>query len=504
MVETKHTHGYTVTRDNALILHPGVDGSISVPQADTTYGAGFGDSISDGDRAFAACREPIAHFLTYIVAADMVDKWFVVNDPDTEEADPELDRSIQEQLTALKFKRYLRVAIESARIYGRSLLVGGFSDAKDVSALSKPRSKGAQLLQLAVYPETYQQAKVKEFMVETIDTNPVSPRYTLPVTYKLVRQSTNESGQAVSDNITVHYTRCVELGDGTSVLDKVWDDMGCGRNIRWGAAQWMYRTGSGFPVVGFPAGTTATQLQDWFTSGMFDNLMSRTGIFIAQNSIQENTGMTFDFKGPAGVSLDPTPFYTSNIQQIAIATGYPQAKLIGAQAGAVTGSEVNQQEYYKAISRDQESYCEEPIRWVLSCLAESGQANLIKTASDKRGFTFFNKLFRRDYRHKAVSNYVIEWNSAFELSELDEEQVAFTHAQTQEKKLGWMSKDEIRAEEGLDPLPDGAGEWKDQTDMFGGEEFLVKSKQGMKPNGKQPEDEKPKDTAGSDGSPCSH
>lgn len=488
-MSTKTAHGYSVTKDNTLIIHPGVDGSISVPQVDTAYGAGFGDSITDQDRAFAACREPIAHFLTFIVAADMVDKWFTINDPDTEEADPALDRTIQEQLSKLKFKRQLRKAVESARTYGRALIVGGFNDAKTPTDLKLPRRKGAELMQVAVYPETYQQHKVKDFQVETVDANPVSPRFGLPQTYKLYRVSMNETGQAVSDNITVHYTRVCEVGDGTSVLDKIWDDMGCGRNIRWGAAQWMYRVGSGFPVVGFPAGTTAAQLQEWFASGMFDNLMSRTGIFIAQNSTQENTGMTFEFKGPAGQSLDPTPFYENNVKQMAIATGYPQAKLVGAQAGAVTGSEVNQQEYYKAVSRDQENYCEEPIRWVLECLAESGQIGLLKVASDKWGFNFIRSLKRyvkRDYRHKSVSNYVIEWNSAFELSDKDEAQVEFTHAQTQEKKLGWMSKDEVRAEEGLDPLPDGAGEWKEAPE-FGGEAFEVRAKTGMKPNAKQTE-----------------
>jgi hypothetical protein len=103
------------------------------------------------------------------------------------------------------------------------------------------------------------------------------------------------------------------------------------------------------------------------------------------------------------------------------------------------------------------------------------------------------RLVKRDYRHKTVENYVIEWNSAFELSELDEAQVEATHAQAQQTKLGWMSKDEIRAEEGLDPLPDGAGEWKDPADVFGGggEEFLVKSKQGMKPKDeRKPHDDK--------------
>ena len=238
--------------------------------------------------------------------------------------------------------------------------------------------------------------------------------------------------------------------------------------------------------------------------------MSRTSILIAQNSLLENTGMNVEFKGAAGVALEPTPFYTQNIQQISIATGYPQAKLIGAQAGAVTGSEVNQQEYYKAISRDQESYCEEPIRWILDCLSNSGQIGLIQTATDKQTDKHVSllkrtikRLVHHDYRHKTVSNYVISWNSAFELSDLDEAQVEVQHTQACTNKLGYMSKDEVRAEEGLDPLPDGAGEWKDQSDFgLGGEQFLVQSKskmKGLNPNANNPnnKNEKPTDNTGS-------
>jgi hypothetical protein len=498
---------FRVTRDGGLILYPtssvAVDGGLQVPKVDTAYGAGFGDSITDQDRAYAASREPICHFLTFIVSSDMTDKWFVIEDPDTEEADPALDRSIQRELSKLEAKKYLRKAVESARIYGRSLLVGAFTDAKTVEALATPKTDTAKLMQLAVYPETYREWKVKEFSVDSIDVNPVSPRYGKPLTYKLYRQNLNESGQALTDNVIVHYTRVCEVGDGTSVLDKVWDDMTCGRNIRWGAAQYMYRVGGGFARIKFPTGTTREQLETWGASGAFTNLMSRTYIAIAQNSVSENDGMDIDFIGASGVAIDPSPFYVQNIQQIAIATGYPQAKLIGAQAGAVTGSEVNQQEYYKAISRDQTSYCEEPIRWVITCLSTSGQVTLISTETKQQATdnklnnlkTVINRALKRDYRHKTAEQYEIVWNSAFELSDLDKATIANLKEDANTKKLGYMSKDEVRGEHDppLGPLPNGAGEWKDQSDMFNGESFLVQSKQGMKPNAKPNTQEKPTD-----------
>lgn len=482
------TKGYKIMKDGTMIIHPDIGGdqakgdSIKIPQVDTAEGAGFGDTIADSDRAFAAMREPVAHFLTFGVAADITEKWFIINDPDTEEADPALDRTIQTELEKLKFKKHLTEALESERVYGVSLLVGGFSDAKTVDELSKPLKKGSELLQLAVYPATKDALKVKEFEVYSKDEDANSPRFGEPVTYKLNR--------GAGSYLIVHYTRVCEVktrSSGTSVLDPVWDDLTCGRNIRWGASQWMYRTGGGFATIGFPAGTTAEELEAYHNTQAFSNLMSRTAIFIAQNSQTENDGMTFDFKGAAGHALDPSPFFQTNMEQIAVATGIPQAKLVGAQAGAVTGSEVNMQDYFKVVSREQ-AKVDPVVRWVVDHLAESGQLTMVKVAVDKSSDSYkvgllkkmLKRVLRRDYRHRTAENYVVEWNSAFELSELSEAQVEQLQVQANQGKLDYMTIDEVRALNDLDPLPNGEGASlkKSTVGLFGeeqekGDSYLV-------------------------------
>jgi hypothetical protein len=300
-------------------------------------------------------------------------------------------------------------------------------------------------------------------VVET-DYNPMSLRYGEPIIYEL-----NRGNGLLTE---VHYSRCClvksrgmtttnALNDtihSDSVLDIVWDDMTCGRNIRWGAAQWMYRTGSGFAVIGFPAGTTQDKLESWSSSGAFANLMSRTYICIAQNDPQTNNGMTFDFVGAKGVALDPTPFFKTNLEQISIATGVPQAKLIGAQAGAVTGSEVNMQDYYKVVSRCQYAL-EDVIRWIIDRMAEAGQIKLVSsssTATDKLKEKLA-KVFGVDFKHKRAQTYTVEWNNPFEMSPKDEATTELLHEQANQIKLEYMPKDEVRALEGLDPLPNGEG-----------------------------------------------
>ncbi len=457
-----HT-GVKVTKNNYLLVGADVNTAdgVKIPlDSDTASGAGFGDTITDEDRAFAAEREPVAHFLTYGVASDITEKWFKIDDPDTEEADPALDRTTQEIFSKLSFKPRLTEACSFSRAFGKALLVCGFNDAKTVNDLKKPLTLGSELLQIHVYPAIKSGHKIKEWEISTKDDNPNSSRFGEPVIYKLDRGN--------GSYLYVHYSRICEVPNNvteTSSLDPIWDDMTCGRNIRWGASQWMYRTGSGFPVIGFPAGTTADQLETWATSGAFTDIMSRTGIFIAQNSTQENNGMTFDFKGPAGQSLDPTPFFRTNIEQIAVATGIPQAKLVGAQAGAVTGSEVNMQDYYKVISREQ-SALEPVIRWFIDKLTQSKQVTLIKATTDKNNNeSYRNRLLKqvlrrvtgRDYRHRTTANYQILWNSAFELSETQEADIELKKVQANQGKLDYMTVDEIRAEQHLDPLPNGEG-----------------------------------------------
>jgi hypothetical protein len=446
--------GFKVTRDGGLIVHPDYvvtgdnntsDDLRSAVDISSQSGAGFGQPISDADLAFAACREPVAHFLTYGVAGDVTDKWFYIDDTDTKTPDTQFDQTIQTVLTSLDFRAVLTEAIVQARIYRKCLIVAAFSDAKTVADLKKPKKAKAELLQFETYPKTENGQKLNVYAVDQKDDNINSLRYGKPLVYRV--------DQGGGNILYVHYTRCVEVDNRFSVLAPVYDDLVCGRNIRWGAAQWLYRTGGGFPVLGFPRGTSIAQLEAYCTSGAFSNLMSRSYITLAQNSKDENDGMTLEFKGAAGPTLDPQPFFKSNLEQIAIATGIPQAKLVGAQAGAVTGSDVNMQDYFKVISRIQNGEPTRIIRQVIRWLAESNQIPHLQVSSDNKD----KETAVGDFRRRTVHNYEVVWNSAFELSEVDKAKIALDNARANQIKLDYMTIDEVRGEEDLEPLPDNEG-----------------------------------------------
>lgn len=446
----------TLTRDGGMVVFPtqqedAVAGSsIRIPSVSTAMGADFGEAITDDNRLFAATREPIAGFLTggpdgqRGFPKDIVEKWFTINDVTTKDPDPELDRALQKEFRRLKYKKVLTGFVGAKFLYGNTLVVGSYDDVTKLSVLETERQQSVTLMQLEVYPKM-------NYSVFSKETNQESLRYGLPLIYQV------SDG---SRTFRVHWTRCFEYV-GISILDLIWDDLTCGRNIRWGVGQWVYRTGGGFAVIKFPkeiAGvpTTKEKLSAWANSKEWSNITHRTSICILE-------GMEFDFKGAQGAALNPEPFFDTNTKQIAKATGIPKSILEGAEAGALTGSEKNDQQYYKKISGEQ-SELDDLNRWVIDQLEPVRQvvtANLDSAA--KSAGSILKRMFHKvtvavkDQLDPVVVDYEIVWNSGFELSKLDEARADLIEEQANQTRLQYKTVDEVRADNNLAALPLGAG-----------------------------------------------
>src|SRR5665647_659645 len=436
-----------LTRDGGMVVYPtqqedAVAGSsIRIPSVSTAMGADFGEAITDDNRLFAATREPIAGFLTGGADGqrgfpkDIVEKWFTINDVTTKDPDPELDRALQKEFRRLKYKRVLTGFVGAKFLYGNTLLVGSYDDVTKLSVLETERPQSANLMQLEVFPKI-------NYSVFNKDTNQDSLRYGLPLVYQV-----NDG----SRTFRVHWTRCFEHV-GVSILDLIWDDLTCGRNIRWGVGQWVFRVGGGFAVIKFPKETmgkptSKAQLQDWANSKEWSNITHRTYIAIL------NEVMDFKFEGAAGATLNPEPFFDTNTKQIAKATGIPKSILEGAEAGALTGSEKNDQQYYKKISGIQSDF-EDAVRWVIDLLVCAGQIEGYSHGSiidSEPAGSVLKRMFRRVVQQVKDSapkrfDYEVEWNSAFELNELDGARISLMQEQGNSLKLEYMLKDEVRAE----------------------------------------------------------
>jgi len=312
--------------------------AITIPFGGTGGGGEFGATILDDDRTFAVTREPVAHRIVFTVAHDIFDHWFQLY-LEGKEQDKTFDTTVQQELTRIHAKRELMRMAVYERAYGWAILVLGYADV--ANSLAEPTASPQSLEEVKAYGPLQ-----IDNVFEVKDKN--DPRYGLPEYYFLKRVGSVAK-------LKVHYSRVIHFASrllehdwkGMSTLDPVWDDIVTLRNIRWGMGQTMYRYGHGFPDLTF-TGAEKSDIDDWIEDGNFANMSART--YFAHNENQ-----SIEFKGVEGKALNPMNYYLPIMENISAGSGIPLAILRGVQAGTLTGSEVNQQEYFALIG-DEETY----------------------------------------------------------------------------------------------------------------------------------------------------
>ena len=417
---------------------------ILIPRSGTGGAGGeYGADITDELRTFAITREPVAHRAVFTVAHDIFDNWFEVapEGEEDQEKSKEFDKKVQTELTRLKAKQEFTLMSIFERAYGWSILVLGYEqrgkfDLSEEVPLASLKPTGLREIKAYGPPQIPKVVTVK-------DKN--DPRYGLPLMYHIKQPG-------IAAYLHVHYTRVIHFAtrrsyqtnreewQGLGVLDPVWDDIVTLRNIRWGMGQAMFRWGSGIPDIEF-TGAEQEDIDDYIESGAFSNISART--YFAHNEDQK-----IEFKGVAGKALDPMNYYLPIMENISCGTGIPLAVLRGVQAGALTGSEVNQQEYYGVVSDCQSAY-ESGIRQLINVIRKVYVPNGEGQSQLREGEFEFN------------------WQSGIELTEEKKVQIELTEAQIWQIKGQFMTRNEIRKQ--IDPdLPD-------LTDEQGGNEILGKS-----------------------------
>jgi phage-related protein (TIGR01555 family) len=392
--------------------------TIGIRGAGARSQADFGTPISGTDLLFAVKREPVAHRIVFMVAHDIFDNWFSI-DVAGEKPDTRFNDQIQGVLEDLDAKAVFTEMAVYERLFGEAIVVVGFSDyGKD---LSKPVKNPQTIEDLAAYSPL-------QFTVQSSDEdkNPKSTRFGLPEFYTLCQGS---------QRVRVHYSRVIHFATrlldhpyrGLSVLEPEYDDLTVLRNIRWGLGQTIVRYGSGFPDITLK-GRNSEQIDDFILSKQMETVNARTYFVHDQDA-------SLEFKGVGGVTLDPEKYYVPIMESISAGSGIPMAILRGAQAGALTGSEVNEREYFKIVSDAQSRY-EPGVRALVNMLIECGQIRW-----------FYN----------VPKKYRISWGGGFEVNEKDCAATQLSIAQAMSVRSNWMTLNEIRAsmDPPLESLPEG-------------------------------------------------
>ena len=376
----------------------------------TGLGAEFGQPITHQNITFAVKREPIAYLLTFQVAHDIFDKWFEVEPLEEGVDKEEFNEEAQKVLLELNAKDVFTQAAVFERAYGWSIVALGYRD--KASSLKDPLDTPEKIVDLEAYGPPMIVGDPE------IEKDKSSPRFGLPKIYK-IRIAENEE-------VEVHYSRIIHFATrlldhpwkGMSVLEPVWDDLTVIRNIAWGMGQTLYRYGSGFPVVTVK-GATREQLREW--NREWGPLTARTSLF-------KSDKQDIEFKGLAGRALDPEPYYSAIMERISAGSGIPKPMIIGAQAGQLAGSEVNEREYFKLISDAQSRY-EPGIMDLIDRLMKTGQIPDVP--------------------------YRINWVGGFEINPRDKAAAELDKIRALQIKTDWMTVNEIRQLEGLERVPGG-------------------------------------------------
>jgi hypothetical protein len=355
---------------------------------------------------------------------------------DKAEASKTFDKQVQTELTKLHAKQELTRMAVFERAYGYAILVLGYSDG--ASSLAELLMNPQGLLSIKAYSPT--QISNVDLVTDAKDT-----RFGLPKYYNIT-----QTGSTIG-NLKVHYSRVIHFStrlltddwQGVSTLDPIWDDLVTLRNIRWGMGQTIFRYGSGFPDLTF-TGAELSDIEDYIDSEAFSNLSARTYFVHSEDQ-------TLEFKGLEGRALDPINYYLPPMEHISCGSGIPMAILRGAQAGALTGSEVNQQEYYGLISDEQSGY-EEGIRELI---------NIILKINVK----------------KEVSEFKFNWRGGFELDEEKKANIEEIKARTLQIKGQWHTLNELRKME--NPKIKDLSEDQGGNQVLGKTQFNPFEKQGF-------------------------
>jgi len=383
--------------------------------AGPTWQARFGMPLNEDDLLFAARREPITNRVVFKVSHDIFAKGFTVEEL-SKKPDPNWSREVAKVLDGLNAKAALTQLVVYERLFGWAILAKTYVDyGQDAS---QPVSNPKEIREIVPYGSL--QCTVQS---SDEDKDVKSARYGLPVRYTVRRSGLDQN--------KIHFSRVIH--DATRLLDHPWrgmsalevlyDDQTVLRNARWALGETLVRHAAGFADITMK-GAKKKQIDDFEAEQQLHPLNSRSIL-----THDENT--TVGWIGPAGKALNPEPYMTPILESASCGADIPQAMLRGANAGALTGSEVNEREYWTGISALQ--LLHEPTIWALiDALIETGQIS-------------------------EVEDYRIVWPAGFELTEKDKAAIKLQLAQVHNLESAWKTVDELRAEEKLNPLPNGAG-----------------------------------------------
>ena len=382
--ETSFPYGSVTTENSAVTEY---DRSVSL----------FQKEISDSELYETSTRNPLASVIVMDVASDVLAKGFEIKeitDEFEEQENKKLNNKFQMIYEHMIKPEFLK-AYQDARLFGYSLLLLGYNDGLDQSL---PPDSSAEIKFAFAIPKTW----IKEIQYAANEDGEIY----LPLrikSYKLTDGKTNDK--------IIHPKRVIHIENpgigsyktGTSAILPCYDDLLVLKHVTWGAGQTMWRSGNQLVVVIAPPRASADQIS------AIDTALTDLN---AQSAFTLPFGSTVNAYTPSG--LNPEPYASIPLNNIAAATRIPISILIGAQSGALSASLTDQRDYANTLA--------------------GIQTNVLTP--------ILIKLFKRfQYTGQLpATNFKIEWKSTLTMSLAEQTMVEYRQALTAEKE--WKLKQE--------------------------------------------------------------
>ena len=361
------------------------------------------NNVDDPNHLYeVANKDPLAKYIVYKLAENALDDWFKFVDKDGNE----IMLDVQRELTMLDAKKHLTQALAAERWGGHSWLFCGKN-----RYIPKTR-EGGRIASLMRF--TRLDCVVYEY-------DEMGNPKTMEITVNVGRGQYTQYEEKIkipAEDMQLWNTRPIGRGyEGHSALEAVWDMLVYLRELYDSMTWYDRKIGQGLFVI-----TSKVGIPDDLKSNMdtsFQDVSNRRS-FVADGALIEN----MEFIGPAANATDFEAHIDACLKLVAAGTGIPKDVLIGATAGAITGSETNIKSLFVTLNQIQTS-----IEWNIRDLVR------------RMGF--------------ANEDYGIAWNARYAHDEEEQSKINMNDAQTLAIRSNWLTINELRDVEGLPPIVGG-------------------------------------------------
>ncbi len=362
-----------------------------------------------------ARKDPLANFITYGVAEMVFDDWFILVDKNGE---PVLEEAMR-QLGMLNAKRAFTQVLAAERWAGWAYIYTG------KNKFIPESGKGGKIGTLQYF--TPKNCTVFEYYSELDNIEDPTKRPGTAKTMKVEFDMGSGNVQTSkvlflpASDFILWNTRPLGRGEtGRSIMEAVWDMLTYIR-YEFNSMTWFdMKIGAGLFLALTDDSFGDEVLAKWQTA--FEDVSNRRALVVDGGQVKD-----VKFIGPSGSVTDFVQHIDMCIQVMSVPIQIPKDLLVGAAAGAVTGSETNLK-LGENLEAKVKSTIEEYIREVIS----------------RMGFT--------------DTDYFFDWQAKDAPDKEKESKIEQTHAQAQATKTPYLTVDELREIDGYLPLPDGRGD----------------------------------------------